>query len=272
VAAVDDLTSSALAAADVVTDELAVARAYNSAAADKGPPGPRLLRAIADSTPAFAHAGARLSGILPDLARDRQRSLLPPIASRVQQAIDRIQPAEQQAALAVAAGKYLPSALGAEGPRTYLVLYSNPAELRPAGGFVGVAGPVTFTAGAPSAIDIHPQEDFKLGPAHHVAVPYPLARYFAYTAKLSLEIGDAGWDPDFPSAAKLSEGIYRPPPRSPSMGRSPSIPTWSAPCWRSLGPSTSQATGASTRRTSSAGWTSSSTSTRAQPSERKRCP
>jgi hypothetical protein len=38
-------------------------------------------------------------------------------------------------------------------------------------------------------------------------VPYPLSRYLTFLNN-SLEIGDAGWDPDFPTTARLSESLY----------------------------------------------------------------
>ena len=41
----------------------------------------------------------------------------------------------------------LPAILGWDGPRRYLVLTQNPAELRPTGGFTGSYGIVTFDRG-----------------------------------------------------------------------------------------------------------------------------
>src|SRR5438309_1455622 len=59
---------------------------------------------------------------------------------------------------ASAAAAYLPAILGASGQRSYLLLFPNPDELRPIGGFVGAVGTITFSAGTPAAVEIRGEE------------------------------------------------------------------------------------------------------------------
>lgn len=46
----------------------------------------------------------------------------------------------------------LPGVLGAEGPRTYVLLFQNPAEMRPLGGLPGRIAEVSVTNGSPSLV------------------------------------------------------------------------------------------------------------------------
>ncbi|MCC5952475.1 MAG: DUF4012 domain-containing protein [Acidimicrobiia bacterium] len=63
--------------------------------------------------------------------------LLPPVRAEVERFVERLDDVAPQAELAAVAAAQAPLLLGAAGPRRYLVLFTTPAEMRGAGGFVG---------------------------------------------------------------------------------------------------------------------------------------
>ncbi|MFI5043019.1 MAG: DUF4012 domain-containing protein, partial [Acidimicrobiales bacterium] len=108
----------------------------------------------------------------------------------------------------VKASARLPAILGWDGPRRYLVLTQDPAELRPAGGFIGSFGIVTFDKGTVAerrflnveALDYTNDYPF-------VKPPQELADYLL-GARQSWQLADAGWSPDFPTSAQDAIRLY----------------------------------------------------------------
>jgi hypothetical protein len=102
----------------------------------------------------------------------------------------------------------LPSILGWDGPRRYLVLTQDPAELRPSGGLIGSYGIIAFDRGriterrflGVTALD-YPW-DFPF-----IAPPQELADYLL-GPKQPWQFADAGWSPDFPTSAQDSLRLY----------------------------------------------------------------
>ena len=94
--------------------------------------------------------------------------------------------------------RLLPDLTGAYGRRTYLVLFQNNMELRPAGGFIGSLAIATFEGGRLidfQVSDVYSADGQLKG---HVEPPEPIKRY----------LGEAGWflrdsnfSPDFPVSA-----------------------------------------------------------------------
>ena len=122
--------------------------------------------------------------------------------------MDRLGRAREQVDRASTAADYLPALLGAAGPRTYLLLFPNPYELRPSGGLFGTLAAVTIDRGSPAGIAVVGYEAINALQRERFPVPPALARRMSFAGD-SLDIGDAGWDPDFPASAALCERIYR---------------------------------------------------------------
>ncbi len=111
-------------------------------------------------------------------------------------------------AYANAAG-VLPEILGWNGPRRYLVLTQDPAELRPTGGFIGSFGILAFDKGQ---ITEHSFQDvFLLDlPSKYpfIAAPGPLSDYLL-GPKQSWQLADSNWSPDFPTSAADAIRLYK---------------------------------------------------------------
>jgi hypothetical protein len=94
-------------------------------------------------------------------------------------------------------------ALGGDGPRRYLILFQNPAELRPTGGFVGTIAELELERGQIS--DYTFQDVYEISQAynnssHSLEAPVGIAQ-FVRADKLQFQ--DANWWADFPVSAEL---------------------------------------------------------------------
>lgn len=96
----------------------------------------------------------------------------------------------------------LPSILGLDSSKTYLVLFQNNMELRPTGGFIGSYGLLTFDKGKLSDLtisDVYSADGQLNG---HVEPPAPIKNYLG---EANWWLRDSNWDPDFPTSAKRAE-------------------------------------------------------------------
>lgn len=88
----------------------------------------------------------------------------------------------------------LPQVIGANGDRSYLVLFQNNMELRPGGGFIGSYGVLTLHLGAVKSFAIHNVYDADGQLKGHVEPPFPIRRYIPI---VHLFLRDSNFDPDF---------------------------------------------------------------------------
>lgn len=104
----------------------------------------------------------------------------------------------------------LPDVLGWDGPRTYLVLTQDPAELRPTGGFIGSFGIVTFDRGRLAAWRFQDVAllDYPVTRYPFVAPPEPLLKYLLGPTQ-GWQLADSNWSADFPTAAQQAVALYR---------------------------------------------------------------
>lgn len=93
----------------------------------------------------------------------------------------------------------LPDLLGFDGKRVYLVLFQNNMELRPAGGFIGSYGIVSFEKGRLLSFDIFDVYDADGQLKGHVDPPLPIRKYLKQP---NWFLRDSNWDPDFQKSAQ----------------------------------------------------------------------
>jgi hypothetical protein len=108
----------------------------------------------------------------------------------------------------VTASDRLPSMLGWEAPRRYLVLTQNPAELRPTGGYIGSYGIVVFERGRLAEHEF--RDIFLLDRPQgnpYVEPPRELADYLLGPGQ-GWQLADANWSPDFPTSAQDALRLY----------------------------------------------------------------
>lgn len=99
----------------------------------------------------------------------------------------------------------LSTLLGAEGKRTYMVVFQNNTELRPTGGFMGSFAEISFEQGAITDMRIPGGGTYDIqGQLHEfVAAPGPLQ-----LLRARWEFQDANWFPDFPTSARKMLWFY----------------------------------------------------------------
>ncbi|MEW6224429.1 MAG: DUF4012 domain-containing protein [Chloroflexota bacterium] len=108
----------------------------------------------------------------------------------------------------LAASERVPSILGWDGPRRYLILTQDPAELRPTGGFIGSYGTISFDHGA---ITDHRFQDVTVLDVPwdypRIEPPQELSDYLL-GPRQPWQFADANWSPDFPTSARDALRLY----------------------------------------------------------------
>jgi hypothetical protein len=179
-------------------------RAEGSAAKE---PGPRLVKALEEGGPVMNQIAAELGAIQAERARLDLRSLWPPLHTPVAQADAAI----TKAAPLVTDYPFWRDAilglLGADRPRTYLVLNQDSAELRGTGGFIGSIGFLRVNRGQLGDFelrDVYSFEDYyQRGPNKgHPKYVEPPAALKQLISIHTWALRDGNWSPDFPTTAE----------------------------------------------------------------------
>jgi hypothetical protein len=165
------------------------------------------LRAAADplaaAEAAMVDAQARLDGL------DRGW-LLPPVAERLDTFDERLTETLPEATLAAEGARELPAVLGADGTRRYLVLFTQPAESRGLGGFVGSYAELTAVDGEVELTRSGPINELLTAPGRgQRTLTGPadyLARYGRFRPQEFLQ--DLTLSPDLPSVAQAAAELY----------------------------------------------------------------
>jgi hypothetical protein len=179
-------------------------------------PGEKVLDLLHVLDPKVGAVSAELDTVLAVRHRLPSSGLIPQLSRAITELDKKVDLQQVKASLAKlrADEPGVRALLGADGPRTYLVLNQDPAELRATGGFIGTVGFLSFDHGkmAPfnpvniDSIDKLPDgvTDVLGGPGtpSHVEPPAPMESVFHLR---SWELRDSNWSPDFPTAAKQAE-------------------------------------------------------------------
>ncbi|WP_433055273.1 DUF4012 domain-containing protein [Dactylosporangium sp. CS-033363] len=166
------------------------------------------LQTVAAAAPRIA-AGAtvakaaqrRLAGLDRDGLDGRVEAALKQVDAGLDRVVPMLDPAAQ-------AAKLLPAFLGADGPRTYLVLFQNLAEARATGGMPGAFAVVQTDHGKVSLLEqgtaAKTLRDFDAP-----VLPLDEDQEDLFTNRLGTYPADVNLTPDFPTAAALIREMYR---------------------------------------------------------------
>jgi hypothetical protein len=129
------------------------------------------------------------------------------LPNRVRANLDKIDAMTERFASQIELADELPlayEALGAEESRSYLVLFQNPAELRPTGGFVGTIAELELHRGQIVRYEFHDvyelSRDYRAQSDFQVDPPWAIRKYVRPD---DLQIQDANWWAHFPISAEL---------------------------------------------------------------------
>ncbi len=139
-----------------------------------------------------------------------ERSVLPTAAQGYLARFDTAFRMYQESGLADPSSRQaLMRGLGADRPTRYLILFQNPAELRPSGGFPGTMALVDFDRGQLTSYQIfdgHMLTDAYIAQrTSKRPEPWPIDHYFPQDGFL---LHDTGWYADFPMAASTLMSMY----------------------------------------------------------------
>ncbi|MFC4787279.1 DUF4012 domain-containing protein [Nocardioides sp. MAHUQ-72] len=124
-----------------------------------------------------------------------------PLRSRFDKYVDLVHEVSQSLASARIAAEVVPTMVGADGPRDYLLVFQNNAEIRSTGGLPGAWAQVHAEDGKLNIASQGAGSDF--GRRATPVLPLSAAEREVYGAELGTYFLDAGFTPDFPRAAQL---------------------------------------------------------------------
>lgn len=104
--------------------------------------------------------------------------------------------------------KSLPEVLGYRSKQKYLVLFENPNEIRPNGGFIGSFAVIDFKEGQIENLkidDVYNVDGLLLEKKLYQTPPEQISKYLKQD---KLFMRDANWNPDFPKSAETIENLY----------------------------------------------------------------
>ncbi len=200
-ATVDDLARTVMPSlVDVATTLQPSTLAPKNGAIDLAP--------IEKLAPVLQSADESVTDATTQLAAIDRSQLMRPLADAVDTLSGKLQEAADVTQPAARAARLMPAMLGADRPRTYLVVFQNPSELRATGGIFGSYGVLSADKGKLSLQqqgaasrqlgDFDPPVD-QLSPTEQALYGDQMVRYPQ----------DVNFTPDFPRAAALFAKMYQ---------------------------------------------------------------
>lgn len=162
---------------------------------------PMLTRVLQLLQPAMTSFGANVDRA----GASRQTIDTPALSPRLQSILQRFDEAYPLLKNGLSLARIAPQLLGADRPRTYLIVLQNEDELRPSGGFISAAGRVTLDAGKIVTLtvdDAYLVDDFT---KPYDEPPAPLLNIMGSQLWL---FRDSNWSADFPTSARKMIELY----------------------------------------------------------------
>jgi hypothetical protein len=160
--------------------------------------------------PHMQQVGAGLDALLADRSRVDEGGLVSPLRDALTEVDEHSQEIANLVRTYDQAAAFFPDFLGYNGPRTYLVLAQNNAELLPTGGLISIYGIVTLRDGRVEEMSfadaIAFSENWENTTQEYVEPPAPLKNYLLKDWSWSLDL--ANWSPDFPTAARQAQVFF----------------------------------------------------------------
>jgi hypothetical protein len=198
--AVDDVARDSLPAISQVGDVLAAQKV-------RGTDGRIDLKPLLDAAPTLALADSTTAHARDAVAAIDTSRLIGQIAGPVSKVRDGLARASEALDAASKVATLLPPMLGADGPRTYLLVSLNSAELRSDGGIVGAVAVLHAENGS---VDLVEQRTTLAFPATAQSVlPLTADELRVHTDRLGRWIQDTVFTPDFPRSAQLISAIWK---------------------------------------------------------------
>jgi len=165
------------------------------------------LQPLLDAQPAVDRADRTLTSQLEVAQAIDTSGTVSQVADAVDQLVDVLGGASAQVDVVARAVDLAPGMLGAGGPRDYLVLFQNNAELRATGGIPGAVALLRVEGGKISLVQQASSGDFPRADAP--VLPLPVETQGLYGAITGQYIQDVNLTPQFPLSAQLAREMWK---------------------------------------------------------------
>ena len=160
------------------------------------------LRKASPSVASAAHAvrasAQRLAGIDAD-------ALIPQVAEPLRLAREQLEAVTEALDASADASHLAPGMLGADGPRNYLLMIQNNAEVRSSGGIPGALAVLTLDNGTLTLSEQSSAGDVGI---MSPAIPVDSEQQQIYSTRLGKYMQDVNLTPDFPTAAASAQAMW----------------------------------------------------------------
>ena len=192
--ALDDIVTAAGPALDALDTALSAQDAPHT-------DGRLVLAPLVDALPPIIAAADQVDAASSSIAAIDSAGLTPRLAAPVADLQQRVAAVSGTVESGVHLARLLPGLLGADGPRTYLLVSLNSAELRTQGGIVGAVALLHADDGTIDLVEQRTTTAFV--PRDTSILPLTPQEELFQTDRLGRWIQDATMTPDFPRAAQL---------------------------------------------------------------------
>jgi hypothetical protein len=165
------------------------------------------LAPLIEARPAVTRADATLDSQLSIAEGIDTTHAVGPVREAVGQVMDVLRRASGQVDVVARAVDLAPAMMGADGPRDYLVLFQNNAELRATGGIPGAVALLHVEGGKLSLVQQASSSDFPR--ADSPVLPLPAETRGLYGDITGQYIQDVNLTPQFPLSAQLASEMWR---------------------------------------------------------------
>ena len=165
------------------------------------------LQPLVEAQPAVDRADSTLTSQLEVAQAIDTSGTVSQVTDAVDQLVDVLGGASAQVDVVARAVDLAPGMLGADGPRDYLVLFQNNAELRATGGIPGAVALLRVEGGKISLVQQASSGDFPRADAP--VLPLPVETQGLYGAITGQYIQDVNLTPQFPLSAQLAREMWK---------------------------------------------------------------
>lgn len=165
------------------------------------------LAPLVAAAPEVIGANAAVQEAARELDEIATGSLVAPVAGPITELRSQVREVAATTATAARAVQLIPPMLGADGPRTYLLLVQNNAELRATGGMPGAIIVLKADAGEVEVVSQH-SAGGSLAEFSQPVLPLSASEKALFGDGLGLYISGVTFTPDFPRSAELARAIW----------------------------------------------------------------
>ena len=163
------------------------------------------LQPLSAAAPSIVSAARTIELSYERLENIDTSALLPQVAQPFDKAKTQLADARTALNTAGNAAQLIPAMMGSQGPRNYLLLVQNPAEIRASGGIPGALAVLQINHGS---IKLAEQSSASALHAFDPPVNVDADQEKIYTSRLGTYMQDVNMTPDFPTAAQTAKTMW----------------------------------------------------------------